>query len=209
MNISQNGLEFIASFEGFADHLYNDPSPAGHCTIGIGHKLHDGNCDGRANEQPYQNGITKAQALDLLEDDVVSRVATVNEAVTVPLNQNQFDALVSFVFNLGAGAFRAAYFLVKLNQGDYAAVPPGLMLYVHADGVRLEGLVRRRRAEGDLWRTPVEEEEELSSREYKELKHDVDNLYAGLGWVGGLVRGAYNAIDYLSKIVVELNRRTK
>ena len=154
MNISQHGLEFITSFEGFVDHLYNDP--AGHCTVGIGHLLHHGNCDGRSNEVPYLSGITKAQALTLLGDDVVSRVVTVNDAVTVPLNQNQFDALVSFVFNLGAGAFRRATFLGLLNAGHYDAVPDGLKLYVKAGGVTLPGLVRRRQAEADLWNTPVD-----------------------------------------------------
>ena len=190
MNISQHGLEFITSFEGFVPRLYNDP--AGHCTVGVGHLLHRGNCDGRASEVPYLSGITEAQALRLLGDDVVSRVAAVNDAVNVPLNQNQFDALVSFVFNLGAGAFRKATFLGLLNAGHYDAVPDGLMLYVNADGRRLEGLVRRRQAEADLWNTPVarpapppDEEEDDDMRNPLVLLHaEGSGSYYLSDWMG-------------------------
>ena len=200
MNISDNGLALIAEFEGFGARLYNDP--VGHCTVGYGHLLHRGNCDGRANEVPYQSGITKAQALRLLGDDVVSRVAAVNDAVKVPLNQNQFDALVSFVFNLGAGAFRKATFLGLLNAGHYDAVPDGLALYVNADGRRLEGLVRRRKAEADLWNTPVnrpapppDEEEEDDMRNPLVLLHAEGS-------------GAYYLSDWMTKRHITMSELT-
>ena len=69
----------------------------------------------------------------------------VNDAVEVPLNQDQFDALVSFVFNVGAGAFEGSTLLRLLNEGRYRDVPKQLDRWVKADGRTLEGLVRRRK----------------------------------------------------------------
>ena len=164
-NISAAGLAFIAKWEGFVPRLYNDA--VGHCTVGIGHLVHRGNCDGRASEQPYRNGISYADAIALKKRDAVRFVAAVNDGVTVPLNQNQFDALVSFAFNLGVGVIGTASFIRQLNQGNYAAVPPGLMLYNKAgDPPRvLEGLTNRRQAEADLWNTPEQEEDEMTPEE--------------------------------------------
>ena len=67
------------------------------------------------------------------------------------LTQYQFDALVSFVFNVGVGAFGGSTLLRRLNQGDYNAVPAELMRWVNSGGTPLPGLVRRRRAEGVLF----------------------------------------------------------
>ena len=75
----------------------------------------------------------------------------VDERVKVPLAQHQFDALVSFVFNLGAGAFAESTLLRELNAGRYDAVPLQLDRWVKAGGKTLEGLVRRRKAEGVLF----------------------------------------------------------
>jgi lysozyme len=69
----------------------------------------------------------------------------------VPLNDNQFAALVSFVFNVGETAFAKSSLLKKLNAGDHAAVPKELMRWVKAAGIQMDGLVRRRLAESDLW----------------------------------------------------------
>ena len=68
MRVSDSGLRFIADHEGTVLRLYNDP--AGHCTIGVGHLVHLGHCDGRGSEQPFLQGITEAQALQLLREDV-------------------------------------------------------------------------------------------------------------------------------------------
>ncbi len=153
MRISANGLVFIAGFEGFVGSRYNDP--AGHCTIGYGHLIHYGNCDGRASEQPFVNGITKPQALRLLETDVVRYVACVDRLITVPLNQNQVDALVSFAFNVGCGALEMSTLRRILNAGDYAGVCEQLKRWVKAGGETLPGLVRRRAAECELFTTPL------------------------------------------------------
>ena len=76
--------------------------------------------------------------------------ADVKRLVDVPLTQYQFDALVSFVFNLGSGAFGGSTLLKKLNAGDYSAVPAQLMRWNKAGGRVLRGLTRRRQAEIDL-----------------------------------------------------------
>lgn len=148
-DISKVGLDFIKRHEGFRGQLYNDPT--GNCTIGIGHKLHDGPCNRTAaSERPYLGGITEAAALDLLEDDAQFAVRAVNEKVKVPLTQNQFDALVSFTFNVGAGndGFGGSTLLIKLNKGEYDQVRFELSRWTNGG---LPGLVRRRQEEADLF----------------------------------------------------------
>jgi len=153
LSISDAGLEFITGHEGLRLELYNDP--AGHATIGVGHLVHLGPIDGRASEAPFADGITEAQAMDLLREDVSTAEDAVRRLVDVPLNQNQFDALVSFTFNLGEGNLASSTLLRRLNEGDYAAVPGELNRWVNADGQQLPGLVRRRAEEGELFTTPV------------------------------------------------------
>jgi len=152
------GLVLIAEFEGFGAELYNDP--AGHCTIGYGHLLHLGPCDGRTDELPYQDGITTAQGRALLAEDVVRYEGFVELFVSVPLNQSQFDALVSFCYNVGGGGLRDSSVVTVLNQGRYDDVCAELRKYVHGVGVDepFPGLVRRREAECRLFGSPEEDD---------------------------------------------------
>ncbi len=150
--IGEAGLTLIKVFEGFSGSLYNDP--AGHCTIGYGHLVHLGPCDG-SEPAEFRAGISEGRATELLLADVAEASATVGSAVVVPLNQHQFDALVSFTFNVGSGSFRDSTLLRLLNGGDYASVPNELNRWVFADGKVLPGLERRRRAEGTLFRDGV------------------------------------------------------
>jgi lysozyme len=150
MELSEKGVQFVARFEGWRADLYNDP--AGHCTIGYGHLVHMGPCNGSEPEK-FKRGITKEQGLKLLKKDAASAAAAVEEKVTVPLNQAQFDALVDFVFNLGAGNFASSTLLKKLNQKQYSEVPSELNRWVFAGGKVLPGLVTRRKAEGTLFST--------------------------------------------------------
>ena len=154
LTVSQQGLEFIAAHEGMRLNLYNDP--ANHCTIGIGHLVHYGECDGRASEAPFQNGVTAAQAYDLLRQDSQYAERGVQQHVAVPLTEYQFDALVSFTFNVGVPALAGSDLLQELNAGHYDAVPDELnrWIYARVDGeyVALPGLIRRRQAEGALFR---------------------------------------------------------
>jgi GH24 family phage-related lysozyme (muramidase) len=146
--LSSAGAGFIAQFEGFSATLYDDP--AGHCTIGHGHLVHHGRCNGTEPVE-FRNGITKDRGLELLASDAAKAASAVTQRVTVPLAQHQFDALVSFVFNVGAGAFAESTLLRELNSGRHDAVPRELDRWVKADGKTLPGLVRRRKAEGVLF----------------------------------------------------------
>lgn len=146
--LSDAGARFIAEFEGFRGRLYDDA--AGHCTIGYGHLVHHGPCNG-SEPAELRRGITRERGLELLQADAERAADTVRRKVTVPLDQQQFDALVSFVFNVGGGGFANSTLLRELNAGDYDAVAPQLARWVKAGGQTLAGLVRRRAAEGRLF----------------------------------------------------------
>jgi lysozyme len=145
---SRAGVRLIARFEGFRSDLYDDA--AGHCTIGYGHLVHTGACSGSESVE-FRRGITRERALEILGEDAESAAAAVNDAVKVPLEQDQFDALTSFVFNVGAGAFRESTLLKLLNQGKYEDVPEQLDRWVKAGPRTLPGLVARRKVEGELF----------------------------------------------------------
>jgi GH24 family phage-related lysozyme (muramidase) len=157
--VSQQAIEFIKSFEAFRTNLYNDP--AGHCSIGYGHLVHRGNCDGRASESEFTGGVTESRATEMLRTHLTGVEAVVNEAVEVHLNQHQFDALVSFAYNVGTGrrgtasqegsGFLGSALLRRLNSGDYDAVPSELARWNRAGGRVLPGLTRRRTAEGRMF----------------------------------------------------------
>jgi GH24 family phage-related lysozyme (muramidase) len=157
MTLSQQGVDLIKGWEGFRATMYNDP--VGHCTIGYGTLVHMGNCDGRPAERPYANGVTEEKATQLLAQKAAEFAHVVNDHVHVALNQNQFDALVSFVYNIGPDNFKRSTLLRLLNQGNYASAPVEMRKWVKArqNGalVDLPGLVKRRAAEADLFQKPV------------------------------------------------------
>jgi lysozyme len=142
MRISDNGLELIKSFEGLYLKAYLCPAKV--WTIGYGHT---------GNVKPG-DVINRQQADELLRQDVEEFVAIVNTAVKVPLTQNQFDSLVSFVYNVGADAFRKSTLLRKLNAGDYAGAAQEFERWNKAHGVVLPGLVKRRKKERELFERP-------------------------------------------------------
>lgn len=141
MNISQNGINLIKQFEGCVLHTYKDPT--GVFTIGYGHTR--GVKDG--------DKITQTEANNLLKGDLKTFSNGVTNLVKVSLNQNQFDALVSFAYNLGLGNLESSTLLSKLNHGDYAGASNEFPKWVHAGGVVLNGLVKRRKAEQALFDT--------------------------------------------------------
>lgn len=135
------GIELIKKFEGFSPRVYL--CPAEYPTIGYGHVVKDG--------ESFDDGITEEQAEDILRSDVIIAENAVKNQVRVPLNSNQFSALVSFTFNLGSGSLQASTLKRRLNAGHYDEVPYQLMRWVFSGGVKLNGLVRRREAESELW----------------------------------------------------------
>jgi lysozyme len=147
MRLSREGAELIAHFEGFVPRPYDDA--AGHATIGFGHLLHHGCVT--AADRGHWGTITRERGLELLAQDARDAERAVAEAVKVPLSQEQFDALVSFTFNVGTGAFRTSTLLRLLNAGDRAGAADELLRWSRAGGRVLEGLLRRRRAERDLF----------------------------------------------------------
>jgi GH24 family phage-related lysozyme (muramidase) len=142
---SDRCLEFIKSFEAFKPNLYNDA--AGHCTVGYGQLVHTGNCSGDASEAPYLSGISEAEAAELLRTAIADVEKVVNDVVQTELEQHQFDALVSFTYNVGQANLKKSTLLAKLNAGDYAGTAAEFGKWVNAGGNKLPGLVRRRAAE--------------------------------------------------------------
>jgi len=149
-HLSDDGARFIGRFEGFRGQLYDDA--AGHCTIGYGHLVHLGHCNG-SEPAEFKRGMSEPEAEKLLRRDAQTAADVVRRSVHVPLNQQQFDALVSFVYNLGAGNFESSTLLRDLNAHDFAAVAGQLEGWVHAGSTVLPGLVTRRKAEARLFST--------------------------------------------------------
>ena len=148
--LSQRGAAFIALFEGCVLHMYNDPSR--HATIGVGHLIHLGPINGREPEE-FRRGITRKRAIQLLMTDADKAARSVRRLIKVPLKPHQRDALISFTFNCGEGALASSTLRKRLNRGEYAAVPQELNKWVMSGGKRLPGLIRRRKAEGVLFKS--------------------------------------------------------
>ncbi|MGB0934835.1 MAG: lysozyme [Alphaproteobacteria bacterium] len=141
MRISKNGLKLIKHFEGYFPKAYR--CPAGLRTIGYGHLIKKG--------EKFPDRLTHNQAEQLLLNDVKDAESAVHRMITVPLKQCQYDALVSFTFNLGAGALQRSTLRRKINRHEHEDVPKELMKWVRAGGRILGGLVKRRRAEVALY----------------------------------------------------------
>ena len=139
MHTGNKGIELIKHFEGCELEAYK--CPAGVWTIGYGHIK--GVKEGMK--------ITEMQAEEMLKSELHEYEGYINDYVTVPLNQNQFDAMVSWVYNLGGGNLRSSTLLKVLNAGDYDGVPAQMLRWNKAGGKVLEGLTRRRQAEADLF----------------------------------------------------------
>lgn len=157
MKTSRAGIDLIKEFEGLRLEAYLCPADV--WTIGYGHTS-------SAGEPFVTRGmkITAAEAERILARDLRVYEAGVLRLVKVEITQNQFDALVSFAYNCGVGALAKSTLLKRLNAGRADAVPAELMKWTKSGGRELPGLVRRRRAEAQLWRgldetraAPIEE----------------------------------------------------
>ena len=137
-------LAIIRRFEGLELEAYL--CPAGIPTIGYGH----------TKGVKMGDRCTLAQAEAWLVEDAEDAARSVRKLVQVALTQGMFDALVSFVFNLGSGRLRDSTMLKLLNKGDYTKAAGQFALWVHSNGKRLAGLVQRRAAEADLFLKPME-----------------------------------------------------
>lgn len=149
MKINEAGLNLVKEFEGCYLTAYK--CPAGVWTIGYGHT---GKVDGKAICEGMK--ITKTKATELLKEDMEAfeKAVTNCSALTFEPNENQFSALVSFAFNCGSGNLKT---LVKDRSA--AVVAEKILLYNKAAGKVLNGLIRRRKAERELFLTPVKKAE--------------------------------------------------
>lgn len=139
MEISDKGINLIKEFEGLE--LISYLCPAKVWTIGYGHT------------KGVQEGMewTEEQAEEALKEEVIGYCRYVEELVKVPLNQNQFDALTSWIYNLGPTNLKKSTMLKVLNGGNYNEVPEQIKKWNKAGGQVLNGLVRRREAEAELF----------------------------------------------------------
>lgn len=182
--VNRAGLDLIAEFEGFSPVLYNDPSPAKNCTIGYGYMVHEGPCDGRAEEVTWQAGITEEQGLTLLRDTVQAYADCVERTTYPPLTDNQFAALASLTYNIGQGGYINSIVRAAVNGG--ADVCAALRHYIYAAGVALPGLIRRREAECVLYMTP---EDEMTQEQLERLANVERQVYAARQDLNALANG--------------------
>lgn len=144
MKTSANGRHFIEAWEGLYLHTYNDG--VGVPTIGYGHTTAAG-----PPHVYWGMVITQPEADSILAADLASVEVAVNHYTNHQLDQNQFDAMVSFHFN--TGAYPRSNVLRAINLGRLDLVTPDLMMWVHGGGHVMQGLVRRRHAESVLFHT--------------------------------------------------------
>ncbi len=138
--ISQRGLSLIQRYEGFSSTVYR--CPAGRRTIGYGHMLTPGENFTRMSQEEAQN---------LLRQDVQSAENVIQRYVTVKLTQGQYDALCSFIYNLGEGNFRNSTLLRRINAGNFDEAANEFSRWIKANGLVLKGLQTRRAEERNLF----------------------------------------------------------
>lgn len=140
MKISQKGISLIKKFEGCKLMAYK--CPAGVWTIGYGHT---------GSSVGPNVKITQEIADKILKQDLIVHSNNVSKLVKVPLTQNQFDALVSFEFNVGFGALKNSTLLKLLNQKKYKEAAAQFDRWIYANKKVLQGLVKRRAEEKALY----------------------------------------------------------
>ena len=145
MKTSQRGIDLIKQVEGFRPTAYK--CPAGVWTIGYGF----------TTDVKPGDTIAREDADRRLVSELGYYERVIEKHVKVSLSQAQFDALVSFVFNVGEKAFVKSTLLKKLNSGDYTGACAQFSRWNKAGGVVLQGLVRRRRSEADLFDSQISE----------------------------------------------------
>lgn|SRR5574343_1692326 len=137
--ITQRGIDFIKQFEGYRDKAYL--CSAGIPTIGYGH----------IRGVKIGDICTEEQAENWLIKDLQTAIRAVDRLIKVELNDNQKTAIISFTFNLGSGALQRSTLRTKLNRGEFEEIPKELLKWCKAGGRIINGLLRRRIAEGKLF----------------------------------------------------------
>lgn len=146
MQISENGLSLIKKFEGFSAKPYL--CPAGKLTIGFGHVIKKG-------EEFPDSGINVINAEKLLKTDVGIAEKAIAKWVNIPISQHQFDALVSFVYNIGTRAFRGSTMLRLLRENKPEQAAGEFSKWIYAGGKVQNGLLKRRAEERAMFTFPL------------------------------------------------------
>lgn len=138
-------LPIIKQFEGFSANAYNDPPGSSTYSIGYGHQIKPG--------EPYDqnSSISESEASDLLRGDVATAFSCVSSNVTSELSPQQTAALISFVYNVGCGAFESSSMLKLINQGDFESASAQFPQWIHAGGQVSQALISRRSQEQELF----------------------------------------------------------
>ena len=144
MKVSELGLNLIKHYEGFYSKPYK--CPAGLFTVGYGHLIGDGT---RLPDN-WNRHFSIEEINDLLKRDLVKFERGVLRYIAVSINQYQFDALVSFSFNLGLGTLQRSQVRQKINRHDFKGATNTLLKYNKAGGIALKGLTLRRQDEAKL-----------------------------------------------------------
>lgn len=140
MRISEETTNLIKSFEGFRSKPYL--CPGGYKTIGYGHVI---------DRDDDVNYLSRREAAELLEKDIARAENSVKRHIRAKLTQGQFDALVSFTFNLGSAALQRSTLKQKVNREEHEDVPREFLRWIYAGGVALAGLMKRREMEADIY----------------------------------------------------------
>ncbi|MDD2651673.1 MAG: lysozyme [Sulfurimonas sp.] len=146
MKTSLKGIELITTFEGFSASPYY--CPAGIATIGYGSTKYADGRPVKMSDKP----VTYFEAEELLEATLGEYEDAINRYVTLPfLNQNQFDALVSFTYNVGIGNFKKSTLLKKLNASLFEDAAKEFLKWDKSKGIALAGLTKRRKTEMEMF----------------------------------------------------------
>jgi lysozyme len=145
-NMGEAGITLTKKSEAFRAEVYDDP--VGFCTVGYGHLIKKVRCDG-TEPREYLPSVSEAFATQVLQDDLkIAEFPVLTEVSRdIVLSQEQYDALVDFVFNVGATNFRQSTLLKVINAEEFHRVPEQLRRWVNAGGKKLRGLVTRRERE--------------------------------------------------------------
>lgn len=138
--ITEKGLDLIKKYEGLSLLPYKDPDDK--LTIGYGHLI---------LKWEHFSTITESEAAEMLQDDLHWSEKAIQLLITYPINDNQFDALVSLIYNIGGTDFERSMLRSLINEGKITEAAQAFNLYVYSNGIKLPGLVERRHAEETLF----------------------------------------------------------
>ena len=142
-SIAPSTVSLIKKFEGKSLKAYKDTG--GVQTIGYGH----------TGEGVKKGKITEAEATEYLKKDLETAASAVDTLVTVPISQEQKDALISLTYNIGSGAFKRSSLLEKINAEDFEGAADEFNRWVYDNGKKIPGLVTRRKQESELFRSGI------------------------------------------------------